>query len=77
MEHFKDNGFYTELTIDETGPQKLLISEHEGHYTINSEGRVVAIVKGNGDHWHQVDGDTLAPFALQQIGNAIESHKSK
>ena len=75
MEDLNKNGFYTELAIDETGPQRLLISEHEGHYTLNSEGRVVAIVKGKGEEWQQVDGETLSPFALQLIGKAIESHK--
>lgn len=77
MEQFKENGFYTELAIDETGPQRLLISEHEGHYTLNSEGRVIAIVKGSGEDWKQVDGETLSPFALLLIGKAIESHHSK
>ncbi|HEY0897271.1 MAG TPA: hypothetical protein VGE15_12015 [Sphingobacteriaceae bacterium] len=70
-----NQGFYTELAIDETGPKRLLISEHDGHYTINEEGRVVAIIKGSGTHWEQVDGDSLSPFALQLIGEAIGRHR--
>lgn len=71
------NGFYTELAIDETGPKKLLISEHEGHYTVNDEGRVKAIIrKKNDEEWEQVDGDALSPFALKLIGAAIASHAS-
>jgi hypothetical protein len=72
MENSK--GFYTELAIDETGPKNLLISVHEGHYTVSEEGRVVAIVKGSGSNWEQVDGDSLSPFALRSIGKAISRH---
>ena len=69
-----NQGFYTELAIDETGPKKLLISVHDGHYTVNEEGRVMAIIKGSGTSWEQVDGDSLSPFALQLIGEAINRH---
>jgi hypothetical protein len=69
-----NKGFYSELAIDETGPKKLLISVHEGHYTVSEEGRVVAIIKRSGNHWEQVDGDSLSPFALQSIGDAISHH---
>ncbi len=69
-----NQGFYTELAIDETGPKNLLISVHDGHYTINDEGRIIAIITGNGTHWEQVDGDSLSPFALQLIGEAISRH---
>ncbi|HEY1007484.1 MAG TPA: hypothetical protein VGD92_09885 [Sphingobacteriaceae bacterium] len=69
-----NQGFYAELAIDETGPKKLLISHHEGHYTVNEEGRVVAIIKGSGTDWEQVDGNSLSPFALQLIGEAITRH---
>ena len=65
------NGFYTDLAIDEEGPKRLLISEHDGKYTVNHDGQIVATLKMSGDDWEQVDGNTISPGAVRMIGEAI------